>query len=827
MAVVTTSQNISQVTFATSETITISNGAKLTIDAQVPSDVTKLDTLLGTIQCITSGELYIKNTSTITPLVVTLSLNTHDYQFKKNGIFRLDGNMIEIGTSTGTFQSFNFNTLPYLTIPFPTYVEVEDSINSGIYMPWLVYNTEISELRTIKYSKNLFGASGENGNIFFWNSLTRELETGNGINGNVISPGRRIRIPNIYIHSNSTTTTQSNRSLINLSSTGRLFAKCVSFSDNIWLGSNSIAGEINLERVGICGTFYTNSMNAPLNIKNLAVNADTQTQDGVGFIVANSFGKSSFERIAVTHSNAIMASNQIVFSLNLCLGVIKIEKIFAMVRERAVSSVKAISLTNTPVSDGFIKDLVAIGGRIDIIDNTDLTLLNPKHTDRISDLQSNVNAQAACVFTRSKNCKIVNLQKAGIASCRSSIVFMDAQSEKIQVFGGDYNLQGNTLINNGVFQSHGASLEVYNFNIGNIATGAIISDTPTTFLASKCIIKNVRGSIIGTAINDGQVNGLLDGVVGKPNDFNTSFPGGTDFNSAHLLSSGDNTTTGHIVFAAFGDTDRNIFSGDGQLNQAGSLEILNTGDSVIFKSLPFTGILNFSTIDPIYSYIQTSRLITATTIAPIGVKIEFAVSTYDESSTSEYYILNTINLPLAITTLTDYNSNDGLIIKLKLTATTTDTTRLINLISWGTVYDNTYIAPDSIITIKGINETDVVKCYLNTKGNYLIDKELYSFTGSGKKKFSATANFLSEVYFVRYNSLGQVIMTTTIEPQILLLGDNGILNLFSGNEIQFAQSSEVAIIKAKVDQIKPNLELINRNIRKASLLIPAMENSIT
>ena len=57
MATISADTNINAVSYASGDTLTINSGAVLTIDAQNASDVTKLATLPGTIQCITSGKL--------------------------------------------------------------------------------------------------------------------------------------------------------------------------------------------------------------------------------------------------------------------------------------------------------------------------------------------------------------------------------------------------------------------------------------------------------------------------------------------------------------------------------------------------------------------------------------------------------------------------------------------------------------------------------------------------------------------------------------------------------------------------------------------------
>jgi hypothetical protein len=89
MAIVSTNQNINAVTYASGENIEINSGAILTVDAQVPADVTALLVRPGIMSCITSGRLRIVNTSTTTPLVFSVLNNGDDYRFEKTEFLKL------------------------------------------------------------------------------------------------------------------------------------------------------------------------------------------------------------------------------------------------------------------------------------------------------------------------------------------------------------------------------------------------------------------------------------------------------------------------------------------------------------------------------------------------------------------------------------------------------------------------------------------------------------------------------------------------------------------------------------------------------------------
>ena len=196
MAIVTTSQNLTAVSYTAGEIIEIRNGATLTIDS-TPA------TRPGTIQCITSGKLRIENSSTTTPIVLQLEDNTRDLRFEGNGVLEIRGAPMEIGTSDGTQQTWDFSTLYSGALTDITYAEVETASGSGEYMPWFIANItpdfyaaafplgNIGATQTTRFDAQM--------EVLFWNSLTRTLSSGNGTNGKLIPNGCKIRIPNILI----------------------------------------------------------------------------------------------------------------------------------------------------------------------------------------------------------------------------------------------------------------------------------------------------------------------------------------------------------------------------------------------------------------------------------------------------------------------------------------------------------------------------------------------------------------------------------------------------------------------------------------------------
>jgi len=152
-------------------------------------------------------------------------------------------------------------------------------------------------------------------------------------------------------------------------------------------------------------------------------------------------------------------------------------------------------------------------------------------------------------------------------------------------------------------------------------------------------------------------------------------------------------------------------------------------------------------------------------------------------------------LSAELASLTGYSINDGFRMKLKLTGTFDDPYRFIQQLSMPTNLSvGSWALKDSFFTLQGPNTTDIVLVKRASD-----DVTLYTFTGSGVQGFDIDSNFGVSCYFVRNTSLSKTLMTTIMEPQALTIGDNGIVNLFYGSEVQLAQSSEVTLIKEKVD----------------------------
>jgi hypothetical protein len=270
MAIVTTSQNLTGVTYAQGEIIEIRNGATLTVSA-TPA------TRPGTIQCITSGKLRIENASATVPLIFNLHDMTHDLRFEAGGVLEIRGAPMSLAAGTGAAQTYDFTALFGGVIRTMTYVEVEETAGGGLFMPWPVihedpkFNVDTGLLNTIGGAAPASFTAGNTlaGRALFWHETNRTLRCGDGTNGAVIPSGCAVRIPNIYV---------SNRLLTNSTLAANLVTSGVPTAGTFQL---EIRSEDNSTLIGTTAAIAFNATAA-------TIDAAVEAVTGAGTVTAAS-----------------------------------------------------------------------------------------------------------------------------------------------------------------------------------------------------------------------------------------------------------------------------------------------------------------------------------------------------------------------------------------------------------------------------------------------------------------------------------------------------------------------------------------------------------
>lgn len=821
MATVSTSVNIKDVTYASAEDITITSGAVLTIDAQDASDVAKLATQPGSFICITSGKLRILNNSTTTPIVLTLSSLAKDFRFEKNGIMETRGASIELGTGTGLTQSFSFSG-DLASIPYPSYVEIETASGSNLFLPWVIIPTAGY---TVVQAQTEFSGNVD-GRVLFWNGTTRTLSSGNGTNGQVIPSGARVRIPNIYLHSATNSTTPSSRTLLDFSTTGTMDFEWTACS-NALLYSMSGHGNVTLKQVGFVTGWACSNTNADIIFDGVSISPDTEQTTVVGlFYLSACFGDISIRRVSCLTGGLVTGAKNTWSQLMSIVGDIEYLWI-ARKNGSTTGSDESFAITTAFKKDGsplFINGLTCIGNRVEFTNFANCTIKDFKQGFAHGTITYTSTA-VAINFANCQNIIISGWTEASPTMGYQALISADGQTSNIKIYDAYVNGNNGTL--GFITSGNGSGVEFYNSTIYNARTGTIMIDSPTTFLQSDNMLKNCRLTLSsGTASTDigkGFIFNLSPATIGT---VTPTLTGADSYAFGNFCDLGLTPTTGHIAVGGFGAYDGITLTGTAVFDQAGAIELPAIGDSFeVESSFAMVGITAFQNANPIYSYTQSSVASSDVTTAPTGVDFEFRVRT-TTGTYGSYLALTGANLSTAISGLTGYDSDLGLYMQIRVTATTADSTRLISQVCFTTTIDSTYSYPNASINLQGTATTDVTKVYRLSD-----DALLYTFTGSGAHDFSVGSNFSTECYLVRESSTGRILMTTY--PKTLSIGysDNGTCNLFYGDEVQLAESSEVSDIKTLVNTYldttissrasTTDLQIVNENVIKASKLIPA------
>lgn len=782
MATISTSQNITAVSYASGETLTITSGATLTIDA-TPA------TQPGIIQCITSGKLSITNSSTTTPIVVTLSSNSMDFQFEKNGILEITGQMIELGTATGSSgETFSLNVSPYTTIPYPSYVEVETASGSGEYTPYFVVST--AGKTTVFATTEFSGNNNPSGNVLFWNATTRVLTAGTGTNGNLLPTGAKVRIPNIYIHSGSNNATPANRTLIDIAATGTLTASCCAFSDAIYF-SNSGPGAISLTRVGFVSNFTVQNSNFSCALNHVAVQPDTQ-QNTVATTTTLSIIVGAVTINKLVSLSAGLPSGAGKNVVTQCLAMTQFDNcVFARRVGRTAITDEALALSS--ISQNLVvNNLTVIGGRSEFTNLANNIFVNYKHADDLGTTQLSSANQNAILGNNINNIDFIGFGNAGTCVPFSALFNLDSASGNVRVY--NMNFDGKSQVT-GLATGTATTVEFYNCALSNVRTGPFM-DATATFLSSGYNAYNCRSNSGSNSTNEAIPNSVFDYMFG--NDPSTSFTGGSEFCFSNLIDFGSTPTTGRISMGPFGPSATNItLSGTASYSQTGLLELPTSGDSaVITSAFTMHGIDSFQNTSPIWTYVQGGITSTATTTAPSNVTATFEVKT-PTGTYSTPATLNGANLSTALSGLSGYASTEGFVMRVTFTATSTDSTRTINKVYFPTNLSTTYSANDSTITLSGPSSTDTVYMYQLSD-----DTLIHTFTGGGTFSLSLAAYYAVQVYFVRESSSAIALVNTALTPITLSLGDNGTVQLFYGDEVQAVSAGDFSSILADTTQIK-------------------------
>ena len=784
MAVVTVDTLLSAVAYVAGETIDIQSGAIVTCDATPAIRP-------GSMQSLVRGELLGSNASGTTPIVLTLNTNTNDFIFEQNGILKGRGAPISLGAATGgASETFDLSVAPLNIIPYPSHVEVETVAGSGSYYCYMIAPTAGVP---VTWATTEFCATGQSGRVLFWNHTTRILTSGDGTNGSLLPAGADVRIPNIYIDTNVQNATPNARTQIDLNPSGTMDLEWVAFSHRIYL-STSTFKKVRFLHVGFCGDVNLTSANvAEYTMDHVSQQPDTEqtTVDQI-FRASSVNGPMALNKVTVLSGGLVTRDSPSQVHNN--FGLTQFDDCsFARRDGKNAGGDESISVQNLPPGL-VVRRLAGIGGRMEFTNLVDNVFVDTAHAESLGTAQLTANAATATSLINCNGVKYLGFLNAGVSACRSELFLADGQCQNNELYNANYN-GGNNC--SGLSSGSDAGFKAVNCTLSNLRGDQPFVQSPTTFLNNQWTLRNVKASIgSGTFIgNDGAQNSELNFIAGTPANLLTPFAAATGYCYANLIGPGLTPTTGALVAGPFSENTNATLAGTAFYNQNGGIFLIAINDAISVSSLfSPVGITSFVNTAPIWTYTEGGVTNTNTATAPTGVTAEFRIRVKG-GSYGTYQALSAANLSASIAALTGYDSDLGLDFDLQLTATGADTTRVINKVYFATNIDNTYVAPDGELNLLGPALTDVTTMYLDSS-----DASIATFTSSGAQTFSGSATYFGQdIYFIRRTSGAVVIVSTKSTPITMTIGDNGDIALFSGAEIQLAQSTDVTELKAYVE----------------------------
>lgn len=140
---VTTSQNLTAVTYALGDTINVLDGVTLTINSQWSIQPTL-------IQALGTGRIEFSNASTTTPHLQQFYMqnnsNAGGFVVQQNGVLQVRGGWITVGTSTGVNNQtlFSSNSIGGVSIDYPSMIQVETGSGTDEWEVWQAIPEDVS-----------------------------------------------------------------------------------------------------------------------------------------------------------------------------------------------------------------------------------------------------------------------------------------------------------------------------------------------------------------------------------------------------------------------------------------------------------------------------------------------------------------------------------------------------------------------------------------------------------------------------------------------------------------------------------------------------------
>lgn len=713
--------------YTAGDTLTMSAGETLVIDETpgvVPGPLTATATTPGTIS--------ISNTSTTTPIVVSLNTEASNLQatYLTNKI-NIAGDWIVIKTGDGTAsQTIDFNTaVGGVAIDYPPCVWVETGDtrhkqltvggSAGYFMPFFNIGA-VADTATLDMLNEFYG-DFDHGPVFQYDTATKIATFGKGgavassLGGAKIPNGARVIYPNIHITSTVYNSTWANRNEIVLGSGANANISVCAFSNRWGFGASSgvgTAGDITLTSVCFVSKFVLANTVGVLNFNNLAIGPDT--------VAALTSSTASFSAMNgdiyidyLWHLTATTGTFAPALYLANTFKIKNIGSVFVWQQNASSTGAFAWNLASCVCPDDApaqIGPIYVTGGYIYFQYLQNFHIREIQHSSRLTAVADTVNIDYVwnCLYVL--DFVIAKLRKFtnGVAP-RSVLGTFDTASKQYVVKDVIYDSQNNAPYPISMGGRNGYATNIYSQNVRLFLSPTTVANKLVRYsnLTSNVTLPQTQLSMGG--YHEWEVSTTSAWTIAATYDaepFNPYWTA-TDKSTGQLrigpFSDDKNMTHKTLVSGTWG-TDVYISSS--------SLYYEGNGVEVWFTNYyPTRGITNFTGAS--WNATGTSATTNAT--------IEFALRVNDGTDTSTwtswYDATTASNWQTALASLSGYDSNKGFFARLRIVTTAALSGRLLNYARISCTPDASW-TPAEIgfvpITVTGQVNDSTIALYDNT-----------------------------------------------------------------------------------------------------------------
>lgn len=674
--------------YTAGDTLDISGGETLDYDENA-------GVIPGTIQAIsgTPGTINVENSSTTTPIIVNLNLETSNIASTVEGLFRVRGQWIQIATGTGAIsQTIDFSsTGPMgvaIDLPVAVWVETghtEDRYLSGnglatpgYFKPF--FNCyETTDTLAINILTDYYGDL-DHGNVFQFNRTTKLATFGKGgavgtSNGGAVIPnGARVLFPNIHFTSTNLHATAASRNEVINANQGNCDISIASFSPN-WVfgrgGSNGFFGSGTSIITDVCfaygGLFQANIGSS--TFRGLAIGMIYNAVNTTTLHIAGAVGE-------VYMSDLFMITKQTSagtygMRINGCTAIAEWGKTHINYHNTAVSADRNPIYCDyvAPSTDEQLQvgPLYIIGGRCLFIYDSNIHIVGYTGSDRATAVADTVNANAGLHLSSTAlfSVKTVRAMTNG-CSPRGAIISFDGAPYLCGVSDVIYDARSNSdsAVTHGGARSYYANIQVNNTRTRMMAG----SQLGSVKVRNSNVYSNIATQAAGPYLT---VGSFQEWVMGTSGSYTGVY--GSDTNAFQTVWTNNTKTAGILRIGPLTndslEDSMTVVNGtpgtDFVMAKNGSLILINSGVELQWAGkYPIRGITDFTS----GTYTDTGGN------ENTGVTYEYAMKNPQDQTWGSWFVGTTsANWQTALSALTGYDSDIGFDLKLKITTTTAST----------------------------------------------------------------------------------------------------------------------------------------------------------